>query len=704
MKISNQKPYKCRVLVLLIVLIGLCYAHTLNASWHLDDYPNIVNNARIHLTTLSFEDISNSLFANPRVSDKLYRPVPMLSFALNWYLCQDDVSGYRLVNIAVHAATALFLFLTVLKLFSAPNLRTIDRENAFFIALLAATLWAIHPIQIQAVTYIVQRMASLAALFYILGIWAYISGRISQSIYTRILCYAACLLAYFLAFYSKENAVLLPASLVLVEFSFFQDLKRPFTKWLFRALVAAGVILVAAAFLYALSGGWMDRYQSRDFIPIERLLTQFRVVVFHLWQILYPVPDQFNITHDFPVSRTLFAPATTAASMIFVSAIIAFSVWALHKTPELKIVGFSILFFFLNHVVESSFIPLEMVFEHRNYLPSLFLFVPVALGIKYAFDYYKQKNSAMFGFLVLAVCAFLIGIGLSTYVRNMDWRSERALWQDAMNKAPGSARPPQNLAWGYYSPAGQLEKAITLYQHALNLNDYNIDFEAISYFNIAGIYYSQLHDYEKAIEYAQKALQVKPDHPRAAYVLAASMARLGHHEEALAMLEKRGEDKASKNVNNLYLKGLLYLRTQQPESALTVFRRCQSIVPSHWEYLREIGFSLFMMHRYDQASWFFMRVKNMRPNQPENLIGLAAVSLVKGKADEAEAYVEQWVKLVGPDNIEKYIERSEHKSAIGPPVPYARMIPLISKVLKEKAVDYTETANRLDAIDFGESD
>jgi len=705
MKTLSQNSYNCRVIILLVLLILPCYVHVLNASWHLDDYLNIVDNSRIQMNTLSLEDIKDSFFANPRESDKPYRPVAMLSFALNWYQWQGDVSGYRLVNITIHAAVAFFLFLTVLKLFSTPQLQSFSREDAFFVALLAAALWAIHPIQIQAVTYIVQRMASLAALFYIIGVWAYVTARLSHFPCARIFFYAGCLLAYFLAFYSKENAVLLPATLILIELSFFQNLKHPFTKWCFRALVAGGAVLVLAAFLYALSGGWADSfsYYRRDFEPIERLMTQLRVVLFYLWQIIYPVPEQFSITHDFPVSRSFFEPLTTIASLIFISVMSAFSLWALHKSPAFKIVGFSILFFFLNHIVEASFLSLEMVFEHRNYLPSLFLFVPVAIGIKYGFDYYREKNEAMFGFLVLAVCALLVGVGVSTYVRNLDWRTTRSLWQDAMIKAPNSARPLQNLASGYYSPTGQVDKAIAFYQQAIHLSDNSIGFEAISYFNIANVYYLQLHEYEKAIEYAQKALKVNPDHPRAGYLLAAAKASLGRHEEALSGLKKRVQAEAIKSASNLHFKGLLYLKIQQPENALAVFRRCQAQAPNHWRYLREIGFSLYMMHQYDQASWFFRRVKNMRPNQPENLMGLSAASLAKGKPNDAEGYVEQWVRAVGADNVESYLEKAIKKGSIGPPVPYDRLMPLISKVLKKKEVDYKETANRMDAIDFGDS-
>lgn len=694
---STQNSHFCRVAVLFALLIGLCYFHTLNASWHLDDIPNIVSNPKVQMDTLSVDAIRNSFYAAPWGSERLYRPVAMFTFALNWYLGGDDVIGYHWVNIFIHMSAALFLFFTVLNLFSTPNLKSFKQEDAYFIALLSAVLWALHPIQISAVTYIVQRMTSLAALFYLVAIWAYIAGRLSQIFHIRIFWFSGCLLAYILAFYTKENSVFLPVVLILMELIFFQNWAAPFTKKCYQALIVAGLVIVAGVVIYVLSGGEMgyllNKYRIRPFSVEERLLTQFRVLIFYLNQIAYPVPMQFSIAHDFPVSTSLLLPWTTLPSFLFVFGMIGFAVYAISKGAVSKIIGFSILFFFINHIAESTILPLEMVFEHRNYLPSFFLFVPAAVGIKIAFNYYLKYGNAMFRFLIFATCTLVFGIGMSTYIRNMDWRTEKSLWQDAMMKAPQSARPLHNLAWGYYSPAGRFEKAIDLYQRALHLKDETIGFDATIYFNLAGIYYSKLADNDKAIEYAKKTLLINPGHSRAGYLLAGALARLGRHEEALTHLERMPDD-LSNNTNNLYLKGLLYLKTQQPEHALTVFRRCLKHSPNHWQYLREIGFCLDLMHFHDQAFWFFCRSEEQRPYQAELLAGLAANRIAKGRLPDAQAYVARWIKVIGADNIETYLD-AQTAGPMSLPVPYARVIPLISEILNEKSDHYHDMSKRL---------
>ena len=167
---------KTIALLLLLALIFLVYSNTFNASWHMDDFPNITQNSRLHLKKLGADEIAATFFANPVPgrSNQIYRPVACLTFALNWYFGQQDVRGYHIVNISIHLLTAFFLYLTVLSVFETPNLKNRFSGNQQFIAFLTAALWAVNPVQTQAVDYIVQRMTILAALFYLLGIYLYI--------------------------------------------------------------------------------------------------------------------------------------------------------------------------------------------------------------------------------------------------------------------------------------------------------------------------------------------------------------------------------------------------------------------------------------------------------------------------------------------------------------------------------------------------
>ncbi|MDA3898310.1 MAG: tetratricopeptide repeat protein [Desulfobacteraceae bacterium] len=684
------------VFLLLALIIGVCYSNTLNASWHFDDYPNIINNPGLHLEHISIDAIWNCFF-NATPSGGTFRPIAYLTFAFNWFTGGTQVVGYHVINILVHMLAAFFLFLTIQQILTTPNITCDLQKNAFSIALLTSVVWAVHPIQIQAVTYIVQRMTSMAALFFILSVWAYLSGRTSSIPYKKTLWYLGCFLSWTLAVLTKQNTVTLPLILLLLEFIFFQNWRSPMVKRCYWGIIIVGVLVLIAGICFLIingdAGPYMGKYQIRPYTPIERLLTQFRVVLFYLFQIVYPVPGNFSITHDFMISRSLLNPWTTLPAIGVVLGMVSVSVWAISKGPFLKIMGFSILFFSINHLIESTILPLEMVFEHRNYLPSFFLFIPFAIGINKAFDIYHKQSKPMFYFLVLSTCALLISMGISTYLRNMDWQSEKTLWQDAMKKAPHSSRPPHNIALGYYEPAGMYNQAIDLYHHALELNDESIGFESTIFFNIAAIYFSSLQDYEKTIEYAFKALQIDRNHDRALYLLARSLAELGHYGDALNVIAPRLHKKNTSPAN-MHLNGLILLNLSQPETALVCFQKCMARDPGNWLYLREIGFALSAMEMQNRARWFFRRANALYPNQPEILLGRAAVNLEYGLLKKAETNVEQFILSIGIDNVENYWVNAS-AAPLGLPIPYSRLTPMICRFLFNQSEGYAKMSQRL---------
>jgi hypothetical protein len=246
---------KWKAFSLLFFLIIIVYGNTFQASWHLDDYSNIVNNPVIKITDLYPQTLFKSFFAG-REGDvypqkSIYRPIACLSFALNWYVDQHNVFGYHLVNIVIHFLTAFFLYLTLLNLFNTPNLKEKYSGSEFFIALLAATLWAINPIQTQAVTYIVQRMAAMATMFYILALYFYTKARVENIKYKKNIFFFCCFLSFIFAIGSKENAATLPVALILLEIIFFQDLSQARTRKLFLGILVCaglGVIVIGSLF------------------------------------------------------------------------------------------------------------------------------------------------------------------------------------------------------------------------------------------------------------------------------------------------------------------------------------------------------------------------------------------------------------------------------------------------------------------------
>ena len=191
MKAANVAPARSNshgvywAALLLFVMVGLAYSNSLNAIWTLDDDPNILQNSRLHIKDLQPETLFQTFFSPLHPDENgqpgLNRPLAHLSFALNWYFGKDSPAGYRLVNIVIHFLAAFVLFLVIRDLLDTPNMRGRSPGRKGSIALVGAALWALNPIQTQAVVYIVQRMTSLACLFYLLAIWCYIRGRASEA-------------------------------------------------------------------------------------------------------------------------------------------------------------------------------------------------------------------------------------------------------------------------------------------------------------------------------------------------------------------------------------------------------------------------------------------------------------------------------------------------------------------------------------------
>lgn len=691
---SQRKLFNLKAAVLLTILICLIYSNTLNSGWYLDDHHNIPRNSGVHMHSLGMDSVIRSLYAAPR-DESLNRPIAYLTFALNWHWGQNDPKGYRVVNIAIHAFIAFFLFLTIVTLFETPNINGWDKKSIYFIALLASVLWAVHPIQIQAVTYIVQRMASMAALFYIIGIFCYLKARISKSAGYRVFFFGLCCLVFLLGIGTKNNAILLPISLVLIEFLFFRDLSQRSTQKKAAAIFLGGIIIVGGVGLLLFLDGSLarifGRYETRAFTMDERLLTQSRIVLFHISQIFYPIAERFSIEHDFAYSTSLFRPWTTLPSIATIFSLVGLALWRIRKNPFL---AFAILFFFGNHIIESSIIPLEMVFEHRNYLPSLFLFLPIAAGIKLAFDHYYFIKKPMFYFLVFSVCAVIIGIGTSTYIRNWDWRSAKSLWEDAMKKAPQSARPLQNLAWGYYLPTGQNNEAIDLYKRALYKRDNNVGFEIYSYSNLSNIYYSRLNDYEKSLKYALKTIDISPTHDSGNRLTVKSFCKLNRYDEALLHLDDLITDNPEKSEYH-YLKGFILLKTSKPEKALNCFQKSLQLSPDNFQYLREIGFSFSLMEYYERGYWFFRRARTFNPQNVGLLIGLSDNRIRAEQADEAHKWAERLINAIGVDNIEDDLKKIA-EDPLGIPFSSKPLASLVAEQLKERAEQYSERAVQLE--------
>ena len=680
-------------LILLFILILPIYSNTFHAAWHLDDQPNIVTNKGLHIDNLMPATLWKTLFAHPGSKEKLYRPLACLTFAINWYFGKHNTIGYHAVNIIIHILNAFFLYLTILYLFKTPRLKSrYQSEDAYFISLLGAALWALNPIQTQAITYIVQRMASMAAMFYILGIYFYLKGRLSNIQRHQILFYVACFVSFCLSMGSKENAVMMPFSLILVEIVFFQGIGQStaHTKkfWTALAIIVCTLFIIYASFMFSKVNlsTIFDHTSDRSFSIYERLLTESRIVLHYLSQIFYPIPTRLSIEHDIVVSTSILKPLTTLPSILIIFGMIGLSLLRLWKNP---LIAFAILFFFLNHVVESTVIPLELIFEHRNYLPSAFLFLPIAAGIKTLLNVYTKKKFFMRSCIISFVVLLMVGLGWSTFLRNNVWKNKQTLWQDAALKAPGSARPLNilaiDLAWGANSDPRRYDKALALFRKSLSLYKHRSFHIADILGNMASVN-SNNHQYERAVNLHKRALKLDPGFTKCRYDLTNTLVLMGRWEEA----SKQADLVISKgSVKDDYynLKGFILLWQKKPDLALPYFQKALSLSPNKANILLNTGVALNLLGNHQNAEWFLLRAVKNSPSDINSLFALIENCVRADDMLKADIYVERLVSSFSLDLVTRNLETLPENYRFAP-ISKEIIAPLIEMKFREKFANY----------------
>jgi tetratricopeptide (TPR) repeat protein len=640
------------VIFLLVLWVTVIYSNTMHSSWHLDDYANIQSNPRVLINDLKPGTLWQTFFASPEGKRKPYRSLAFLSFALNAFVHRTNVLGYHIVNITIHVLTTLLLFATVLALMKTPVMRGISRGHAFITALLTAALWAVNPIHTQAVTYIVQRMASLAAMFYLLSVYLYITARLKPHFGARLALFTLCGLSYVCAIFSKENAALLPMILLLAEFIFFRDLSEKRVKIAFGLCLTAGglFVLLLGMTLFGNPFSFFRGYPFRTFTPIERLLTEARVLVLYLSQIFYPIPGRLSIYHDISVSTSVFHPWTTLPSIGLILALVFLGFYWMGRRPLLS---FAILFFFINHLIESSVIGLELVYEHRNYLPSLFIFMPVSFGFKKILENYQVSNPPMRRFLVAAIILTIISLGTGTFIRNRAWANERSLWEDALRKAPGSIRAHHELAFQYYEKQGLYDEALALYHRGLNLKGQNVYEKTRSLNNIASIHFTR-GNYREAEKYFKLALEAFPRYDRIYYRLSLTQTRLGKWQDASKTLANVISQKPPQD-DVLRLKGIILLYEGKPGEAVNYFRACLKLDPADWQNLLNVGAALTMQGSLEQGYNFMAMAEAARPTEPLVHLMLANNRMLVGEETTAERHLDHFIERVGPSHALEYL-------------------------------------------------
>jgi hypothetical protein len=369
-------------LAAILVLVTLVYRPGLSGGYLLDDFPNLVANDETAIGQLTPGGLLNAAFAGD--SGPLSRPVSMLSFALERYFFGLDPRPMKLTNLAIHLVNTLLVFFLIRELLYRARMRYPERVQLLIsppvLALLVAAAWGLAPINLTPVLFIIQRMESLASLFMLLGLLAYLRGRrhMEDGWEKRGLLWVTggLLLGEGIGILAKESAVVLPLYALLIEWLFFGfgergSKTRRHLAWLFGVfLILPGILGLAHYLPGVLSGA---SFQDRPFGLEERLWTETRVLWHYLWWILAPQPGQLSLYHDaFPLSHGPLHPWSGLPAALGLVGLLGGAFLARRRYPLLS---FGILWFFVMQLLVSTVLPLELVFEHRNYMGSIGIFL-----------------------------------------------------------------------------------------------------------------------------------------------------------------------------------------------------------------------------------------------------------------------------------------------------------------------------------------
>lgn len=378
-------------------------------------------------------------------SGPLKRPVAMASFLFNAYTSADDYSLWKRTNVLIHLLNGVVVFWLASLLFGAARSPAACRGPDWTWGGWCAALWAAHPLHVSTVLYTVQRMTELSALFSFIALGCYAVGRIRQIQNQPGWAYVALALLAFtpLAALSKENGVLTPALACLVELFIFRfqgpsPATRPL-KYGYLAILLAGPLLWLAIKGADLVNGLLGGYEFRPFSLHERLLTEFRVLGLYLQQLLLPTLNSMAFYYDdFPVSKSLLDPPSTLLWIGLILLLILSAVWLRAKLP---LYGLGILFFFAGHLVESTIFPLELAFEHRNYLPSLGLII-ASVGAVQGIPTDARKIKIAWGALAILLALY----ASLTALRVQTWQSDLLISAHALNSRPNSNTAAAQIA------------------------------------------------------------------------------------------------------------------------------------------------------------------------------------------------------------------------------------------------------------------
>ncbi len=522
-----MKPaYSKLFLMVILCFFGiLVYSNSFNSPFHFDGTHQIVDNPDIR----ELSDLGT-------ISKHPSRFITYFTLALNYHFHQLNVFGYHVLNLIIHLGSAMMVFwLTLITLSTSPLKDNKIARHSNLIAFFAALIFVVHPVQIQAVTYIIQRATSLVSFFYISSLCFYAKFRLSQinnsSFRNRLLYLLGFLMAAILGMLTKELIVTLPLMIILYEVCFLRI--KDYFKLKYFVVLAILLAIIYFTILFPRFKSFSSLEEALGarvtVTPVQYILTQFRVLVTYIR--LFFIPVNQTLLYEYPVIKTISEPSVLG-SIFFIFLILFF---AFKLYPKYRLVSFGVFWFFFALSQEFTIMPVyfffmqysrEIIYEERLYLPMVGCSIFLVSAIYYTVGHKNIKR------MIIILLIMATSYAILTYNRNLVWKDEFTLWDDTVRKSPGKARPYNNRGL-INAQRGKHEEAIADFNKALELNP--------NYFHIyynRGLAYHESGNLDRAISDYNMSLKTSPGFWRAHFNRGNLYQRKGNLDYAISDYNK----------------------------------------------------------------------------------------------------------------------------------------------------------------------
>lgn len=477
--------------LVIIILTFFIYYPGLSGDFVFDDPANILENKKLAIHNLSYENLKSAALSGN--AGPLGRPISLITFSLNYYFTNFDPFYLKLTNLLIHLINGLLVFFISLKLFQwlSRQYQSIKFEYTVYLACLVSLIWLIHPLNLTSVLYVVQRMTSLSSLFGLLAVAIYCIWR------TRIITWPNTLLSLvgiiislLASILSKESGILFIPLIYWIELIFFQAKNQKFQpisikKIKLSYLLWFGVIISFFLFLYLLPPYLNPaNFTRREFTLDERLLTESRVIFYYLKMFFYPLLSDLSLYHDdFAISKSITQPITTLYSLAGLLGISVACIVLFKKHPMLL---FAWGWYVISQLLESTFISLELVHEHRNYFGIIGFIVSAVYYIA------QINNKKIQPFIYILSAIYIANLAWTTWQRSEIWSNlvDHAVYEAAMH--PQSDRANYQLA-RIYMKLMQNEQNSQQKRHYAQLAQHALNKAKNSYIPANGAWFAELH-------------------------------------------------------------------------------------------------------------------------------------------------------------------------------------------------------------------